>query len=547
MARDEADERLRSIKHIVVLMMENRSFDHMLGYLGLPGGIAGVDGLQNATANFDAEGNAHAPFELGRDRTVFRRPGEPYDQSLDPCHGPECVAEQLAELHGVKPGGFVKSFVAEKEPPADWRALPMGYYTRQCLPVYDFLARQFCVCDAWHSSIPGDTWPNRLYSLAGQVGPKVHFDLLERLAARITGKQPSVPIYEVEAFTRQLRDEQWRWYSHDPATLRAADKRYRSFDRRRQNFAYFNRKRVSDLTQALEAPIVAHDSFLDDAAKHQLREVSWIDPNFIDLHVFDPVSDDDHPPSDVLAGQALVLELYHALTQTSDWQDTLLVVCYDEHGGFYDHVEPPAVADGDGSKYATYGVRVPALVVGPRVRQEGVQRAVGPHDADQDDPDALRARPAASAGEHAPTRATSAAPRRGAPGRAAQGHRRPRSPARRDRRLAQRRARGTASRQQRGWAVEGGRRRRPAAAAERVPSGVRTPRSDAAQEGPARRTALSSPDSAKAGRTSQARGVGFGLAFQCRFRGPLRSFCGPDSARRPSGRSSSLKPGCVPA
>jgi phospholipase C len=172
----------------------------------------------------------------------------------------------------------------------------------------------------------------------------------------------------VEAFTRQLRDEQWRWYSHDPATLRAADKLYRSFDRRRQNFAYFNRKCVSDLTQALETPIVAHDSFLDDAAKHQLRDVSWIDPNFIDLHVFDPVSDDDHPPSDVLAGQALVLELYHALTETKDWQDTLLAVCYDEHGGFYDHVEPPAVADG--SKYATYGVRVPALVVGPRVRQE---------------------------------------------------------------------------------------------------------------------------------------------------------------------------------
>jgi phospholipase C len=368
MARDDADERLRSIKHIVVLMMENRSFDHMLGYLGLPGGIAGVDGLQNAQANFDAQGSAHPPFELGRDRTAFRRPGEPYDQSLDPCHGPECVAEQLAEFHGVKPGGFVKNFVSEKNPPADWRALPMGYYTDQCLPVYDFLARQFCVCDAWHSSIPGDTWPNRLYSLAGQVGPKVHFDLLERLVARITGKKPSVPIYEVEAFTRQLRDEQWRWYSHDPATLRAADKLYRSFDRRRENFAYFNRKRVSDLTQALEAPIVAHDSFLDDAAKHQLRDVSWIDPNFIDLHVFDPVSDDDHPPSDVLAGQALVLELYHALTKTSDWQDTLLVVCYDEHGGFYDHVAPPAVSDNSGHK--TLGVRVPALVVGPRVGKQ---------------------------------------------------------------------------------------------------------------------------------------------------------------------------------
>jgi len=368
MALDEAAEQLRSIKHIVVLMMENRSFDHMLGYLGLPGGIDGVDGLQNATPNFDADGNAHAPFELGLDKTAFTDPGKPYDQSLDPCHAPDCVAEQLAEFHGVRPGGFVKNFVEKKKPALDWRALPMGYYTEECLPVYDFLARQFCVCDAWHSAIPGDTWPNRLYSLAGRVGPKVHFDLLEGLVARITGKKPSVPIYEVEAFTRQLRDEQWRWYSHDPATLRAADKLYRTFHLRRENFTYFNRKRVSDLTQTLETPIVAHDSFLDDAARQQLRDVSWIDPNFIDLHVFDVVSDDDHPPSDVLAGQALVLELYHALTKTSDWSDTLLVVCYDEHGGFYDHVTPPPVADGSG--YPTYGVRVPALVIGPRVKQE---------------------------------------------------------------------------------------------------------------------------------------------------------------------------------
>jgi phospholipase C len=372
MALDEAAEQLRSIKHIVVLMMENRSFDHMLGYLGLPGGIDGVDGLQHATANFDADGNTYPPLELGRDKTSFKHPGKSYDQSLDPCHGPECVAEQLEEFHGVKPGGFVKNFIAEKRPDPDWRGLPMGYYTEECLPVYDFLARQFCVCDAWHSSIPGDTWPNRLYSLAGRVGPKVHFGLLEQLAALITGKKPNVPIYEVEAFTRHLRDEQWRWYSHDPATLRAADKLYRTFQRRRQNFAYFNRKRVSDITQALEAPIVAHDSFLDDAAKHQLRDVSWIDPNFIDLHVFDVVSDDDHPPSDVLAGQALVLELYHALTKTADWDDTLLVVCYDEHGGFYDHVSPPAVDDEP--RFRTYGVRVPALVIGPRVKQEVCSR-----------------------------------------------------------------------------------------------------------------------------------------------------------------------------
>ena len=95
---------------------------------------------------------------------------------------------------------------------------------------------------------------------------------------------------------------------------------------------------MSWLTQALEAAIVTHDSFLDDAAKGELRDVSWIDPNFIDLSVLDPNSNDDHPPSDVKAGQALVLELYEALANSPNWEDTVLVIVYDEHGGFYDHV-----------------------------------------------------------------------------------------------------------------------------------------------------------------------------------------------------------------
>src|SRR5215831_5312667 len=180
-------------------MMENRSFDQMLGYLGLPGGIDGVDGVQNAHPNFDAEGNEYEPYAYGPGETAFHKPGEPYDESLDPCHSPECVAEQLAEFHGVAPGGFVKNFIEQKRPPEQWRRLPMGYYTQELVPVYDFLARRYCVCDAWHSSIPGDTWPNRLYSLAGREGPKVRLGLFEELYDRITGKTLDVPIFDVPA------------------------------------------------------------------------------------------------------------------------------------------------------------------------------------------------------------------------------------------------------------------------------------------------------------------------------------------------------------
>jgi phospholipase C len=198
------------------------------------------------------------------------------------------------------------------EIPERYRGLVMGYYEAEHVPVYEHLARNFCVCDAWHASVPGDTWPNRLYALSGREAESVGHrpSLAARVFSalglvRLTKGLANAPIFEVEAFTRHLEDSQWRWYSHDPATLRAADKRYRSLERR-DNFTYFNRKRISLLTETLEAPITTRDSVFDDAAKGELRDVSWIDPNFIDLRVLDPVSDDDHPPSDIRAGQELV-------------------------------------------------------------------------------------------------------------------------------------------------------------------------------------------------------------------------------------------------
>jgi len=136
----------------------------------------------------------------------------------------------------------------------------------------------------------------------------------------------------------------------------------------RDNFAYFDRRRVSDLTEWAEGAITARDSFLDDVARGQLRDVSWIDPNFVDVSVLEAISNDDHPPSSVLNGQSLVLEIYEALYKSTAWEDTMLVIVYDEHGGFYDHVHPPPALDDP--EFRTLGVRVPAIVVGPRVRQQ---------------------------------------------------------------------------------------------------------------------------------------------------------------------------------
>jgi phospholipase C len=375
----ESLERLRGVKHIVVLMMENRSFDQMLGFLQLEG--LDVDGIAGAKPNFDAEGNEYEPFEWGAGETAPEPPPGLKPKILDPCHSPSCVESQLKHENG----GFVRNFAHTRkdengepvELSPEFLKVPMGHFGARHLPVYRHLAHDFCVCDRWHSSVPGDTWPNRLYSLAGREGPSIGHkpgllgELLKDVKGLpVVGGISGAPIFEVEAFTRQLQDSQWRWYSHDPATLRAADAHYRDFRHiKRGNFAYFNRKKIGLVTEGAEAAIVTHDSFLDDAAKGELRDVSWIDPNFIDLSVLDPNSNDDHPPSDVRAGQALVLEIYEALAKGPQWEDTVLVVVYDEHGGFYDHVAPPKVADRSG--HGTLGVRVPALVVGPRVRKFG--------------------------------------------------------------------------------------------------------------------------------------------------------------------------------
>ena len=371
---DQALAALQKVKHIVVLMMENRSFDHMLGYLTTDG-MADVNGLSGDEFNLGPDGTKVPLKAFDADAHDVQRPGEALQKKLDPDHSKQEVAKQIGALvGGVAPmDGFVTSFVRTRKPEdkigKDLWMVPMGHYTKKDLPTYDFLARNYCVCDAWHSSVPGDTWPNRLFSLAGQEGPKV--DLGGGIGPFSALK--GAPIFNVPAFTRQLHDKQWRWYSHDPATLRAADGHYRDiFDIKRDNFTWYDRKRISVLTQLAEAAIVQRDSFLDDAAKGELRDVSWIDPNFIDLSVLETNSNDDHPPSDIRSGQSFVLDVYEALMNSPAWEDTLLIVTYDEHGGFFDHVQPPPLPAADEARpeFTTYGVRVPALIVGPRVERK---------------------------------------------------------------------------------------------------------------------------------------------------------------------------------
>ena len=354
---------LERIEHLVVLMLENRSFDHTLGYFSLPEhqgrledrGELRVDvrGLgPGMPVNKDADGNPYTHEPLDEDVLVERE--------IDPPHDKDSVATQLA---GGEMTGFVEALQAKlvqsgRPDAADPELLKtaVGYLTPSHVPVYDQLARNFCVCDNFFCSVPGPTMPNRFFAVAGTCDDEL--DNTELLGTRF-GKFKSL--------FRYLEPESWRWYSSDPAILRAIDEDFMfdndtgvDDDSAPDNFAYFDQ-----LTERQPRSFL-RDVLGDSEHEPDLRRISWIDPNFAlghmvkQLAAIDGVdSNDDHPPSKVVNGQRLVHKVYRALIESRYRDHFLLVIMYDEHGGFFDHEQPPAGR----------GPRIPALLVSPHVKR----------------------------------------------------------------------------------------------------------------------------------------------------------------------------------
>ena len=346
---------LERIEHIVVLMLENRSFDHMLGYLSLEGGRGDVDGLRVEFAN-EHDGRSYPVHHL--DGTAI---------ADDPNHSGDAVELQTG---GGRMGGFVESFAKTLEDRGVQDADPgrvMGYYNAADVRVYDHLAREFAICDRWFSSVPGATWPNRLYAICGRAAGS-RDDLPLNLP----------PIYDQPSFVRHLdaHDISWRWYSFETGTLRFADAHYVLGHHDR--FAFFSHTNLN-WKERLERVDVEAPSFLEDAANGALPSVAWIDPNFSNFNPIGFQPNDDHAPADIKDGQELVLAVYHALATGPQWERTLLIVFYDEHGGFFDHVAPPDAPDDDPKTFGRYGVRIPALIVSPWVEARSVSHTLFDH------------------------------------------------------------------------------------------------------------------------------------------------------------------------
>jgi phospholipase C len=325
------------IAHVVVLMMENHSFDRILGYLrSLDPAIDGVD-----------------PTSPGRNpdwpsgTPVLQAPTTARNVADDPMHDLDNVLRQID--HG-RMDGFLTDF-GQSYPNAGTaeRAEIMAYYARGALPALHFLAESFVACDRWFSSMPGPTWPNRLFAHSGtSLG---HVDMPSGVFS------PGFHLYDQTTLYDVLNEAGIGWAIY-----------YGDFP---QSLVLLHQ--LDQLDRYFPLP-----RFSADAAAGRLAPYVFIEPAY-----FGTEENDQHPPQDVLRGDVLIAQVYNALlADPAEFEKTLLIVVYDEHGGFYDHVPPPATVPPDANTAAfgfdLLGVRVPAVLVSPWL-DPGGQHAVLDH------------------------------------------------------------------------------------------------------------------------------------------------------------------------
>jgi phospholipase C len=292
---------------VIVVMMENRSFDHFLGWL------PGADGRQAGLTYLDKQGMPHETFPLA--------PNFQNCQFADPDHS---YAGGRLQLNGGASDGWLRARTND--------VFPIGYYVQEDLAFYGGAAPAWTACDRYFCALLGPTFPNRLYMHAAQT---------DRLSNTLT--QSFLPTIWDRLADRGLSG---RYYSSDLPVLALWGATY----------------------QPITSPVA---QFFADAAAGTLPSVAYVDPRFVGSGA--GLTNDDHPFADIRNGQAFLNQIYEAVIGSPNWANTVLVVNYDESGGFYDHVTPPqgplteldAMLGNDGY----LGYRVPCLVISPLARR----------------------------------------------------------------------------------------------------------------------------------------------------------------------------------
>ena len=334
---------LNALKHVVVLMMENRSFDHMLGSLAADD--PRIDGITATLGNPDTTG-----------ATVKAQPLAEFQGQLDPDPDHHFQAVDL-QVFGGDTGsnrtpnmqGFIKSYFNQRRDVQHSRKI-MYYFPKTDLPVITTLATEFAVFNRWFASIPGPTICNRAFAHYGTSFGRVDMNLMYI-------NEPFKSIYSRLINATPKRTSKLYYYDVASSTLE-----------------------IVNLLQNQPELFGTFDQFLNDCARGQLPDYSFIEPNYSDHDTSsgEEIANDQHPDHDVQAGELFIAQVYMAIKKNPAlWASTALLVVYDEHGGIYDHVVPPACAPdqftasandtgtGQEFKFDRLGVRVPAVLVSP--------------------------------------------------------------------------------------------------------------------------------------------------------------------------------------
>jgi phospholipase C len=349
------------IQHLIVLMMENRSLDHMLGYMESADYL--IDGLDGTQLNSDSTGE---PVQVN---AQARYSG---DLGVDPRHDFTDVMEQMFGKYPPAPGqqadmsGFVRNYERYTGSPAS--ATPvMNCFAPKNLPILATLASSYAVCDRWFCSVPGPTLANRLYAHAGTTRGR-----LDSLSPDFLGGFKTV--YEV-LFSLNPPVSSAIFYEDWTAAL--------SFE----GLLLHNQARF----------FAQYSRFGELCRQNKLPSYCFIEPRYHSQTVGSSLpANDQHPDHDVAAGEGFIHSVYDDLRSNDDvWKSSIFVIVYDEHGGLYDHVSPPGsntvpavpIACSPDSiscpdppfDFTQLGPRVPAVVISPYITAGTIDHSIYDH------------------------------------------------------------------------------------------------------------------------------------------------------------------------